>query len=131
MARSNKSATTLKEAGLGCRAAFEKIEDTVDALAADFDAARERISELFLAADGDMQRTEEFQSLQWLVPNLPAMILLRLAYREPRIAIPNISGSVNREEDAPSVVERFEPVLSLVAPRPGRPKKLGDEGEKA
>lgn len=113
----------LKRTGHSAREALKALDAATDYLAAAYVSARERISELYLAADGPTQRTDEFQTLQWLVPGLPAMILSRLAYKEERIPIPNISAGVDRDGPCPSAEERFELVIAMIAPGPGRPKK--------
>lgn len=124
-ASEKRARDNLKRAGQNTREAVKALDAATDELVAAYVAARERIADLFRAADGATRRTDEFQTLQWLVPGLPAMILSRLAYRAPSILIPNISAGVDRDGPCPSVENRFEPVIAMIAPGPGRPKKPG------
>ncbi len=111
----------LKSRAQKLRPALKALDETTDAVVKAFADVRERISELFLAADGPTRSTDEFLSLQYLVPSIPAVILARLAFQDERLPAPNIA--IDREAPCPSALDRFEPVLSLIAPGPGRPKK--------
>lgn len=114
------------------RDVLNRLDDAISAVAEIYGEAREKIGGFYTAVAGSdddrfamIGRGEEFQMLQYLVPNMLGMILYRLAWLEPRLSIPNVSGNVDREQPCPSAREKFEPVLSLIAPPPGRPKKRG------
>lgn len=120
-ARADRDA--LKSRAQKLRPALKALDAAADGVVAAFAEVRERISDMFLAADGPTRSTDEFRSLQYLVPSIPAVILARLAFSDERLPAPNIA--IDREAPCPSALDRFEPVLTLIAPGPGRPKKLG------
>jgi uncharacterized coiled-coil DUF342 family protein len=122
-AQAKRDRDRLKSRAQRLRPALKALDDAADELVKAFADVRERISEMFLAADGPTRNTDEFQSLQYLVPSIPAVILARLAFSDDRLPAPNIA--IDREAPCPSALERFEPVLSLIAPGPGRPKRAG------
>lgn len=124
-ASAKRAREALKRAGQSAREALKALDDATDALAAAYLVARERIAAMYLAADGPTRKSDEFDSLQVLVPSISAVLLSRLTFREDKIQIPNISAGVDREGLCPSVQERFEAVISTIAPGPGRPKKPG------
>lgn len=122
-AQAKRDRERLKSRAQRLRPALKALDEAADGVVSAFAEVRERISEMFLAADGPTRQTDDFLSLQYLVPSIPAMILARLAYRDERLPAPNIA--IDREAPCPSALDRFEPVLSLIAPGPGRPKKPG------
>lgn len=107
-----------------CRKLAEAEDQALDSVVAARRALREGLSELFLAADGPT-RSGELGDLNPTINNLPMIATERLAHGS---VMASQSPMLDRSAPARSVAEELDKVLDLIAPGPGRPKNLSDEG---
>ncbi len=110
-----------------CRALAEAEDAALDSVIVARAALREGLAELWEVSDGPT-RSGELSELPSTINNLPLIAVERLAHGN---VMASRSPMLDRSAPAPSIADHLNRVLDLIAPGPGRPKKLGNEGTAA
>lgn len=110
-----------------CRTLAEAEDAALDSVVVARAALREGLAELWEVSDGPM-RSGELSELPSTINNLPLIAVERLAHGN---VMAGRSPLLDRSAPAPSIADHLDRVLDLIAPGPGRPKKLGNEGAAA
>ena len=110
-----------------CRTLAEAEDAALDSVVVARAALREGLAELWEVSDGPT-RSGELSELPSTINNLPLIAVERLAHGN---VMASRSPMLDRSAPAPSVADHLDRVLDLIAPGPGRPKKLGNEGTAA